>query len=152
MTDWILWFAAAGTLVILEIFTGTFYLLMIAIGLGAGGLLALTGADRPAQLIAAALIGMAATIFLRKSRLGRQEKTDAARDPNVNLDIGQTIHIENWNVQEEGHAAHATARVMYRGAMWDAELAHGSRAQPGPYVIREIRGSRLIVANIGQHH
>ncbi|HCN90871.1 MAG TPA: NfeD family protein, partial [Oxalobacteraceae bacterium] len=37
MTDWIVWSVLAGILVILELFTGTFYLLMIAIGFAAGG-------------------------------------------------------------------------------------------------------------------
>jgi hypothetical protein len=37
------------------------------------------------------------------------------------------------------------ARVMYRGAMWDVELAPGQAAAPGVFTIREVRGSRLIV-------
>ena len=36
MADWINWLVAAGVLVVLELFTGTFYLLMMAIGLGFG--------------------------------------------------------------------------------------------------------------------
>jgi len=38
MSDWMIWFAAACVLVIAEMATGTFYLLMIAIGAAAGGL------------------------------------------------------------------------------------------------------------------
>ena len=37
MEDWMIWFGMAGILVISEIFTGTFYLLMIALGSLAGG-------------------------------------------------------------------------------------------------------------------
>ena len=44
MTDWIAWFVAAGILVIFEVFTGTFYLLMIAVGL-ATSLPAIDGAE-----------------------------------------------------------------------------------------------------------
>jgi len=149
MTDWILWFAASGLLVIFELFSGTFYLLMIAIGLAAGGALAMAGAERPIQTVIAAAVGVIATYLLRSSRFGRKSKTDAARDPNVNLDIGQTLHIQSWNAPDQGQA---TARVMYRGAMWDAELAQGQTARPGAFVIREIRGSRLIVFNAGHHH
>ena len=36
MAEWSYWLVAAGALVIVELFIGTFYLLMIAIGLGAG--------------------------------------------------------------------------------------------------------------------
>ena len=49
MTDWMSWLVVAGILVIAELFTGTFYLLMIAIGLSAGALAALAGASGPMQ-------------------------------------------------------------------------------------------------------
>ncbi len=139
MTDWIMWFAVAGLVVIFEIFTGTFYLLMIGVGLAAGGIAALAGVGGLAQTLIAGVVAAVATYGLRRSKLGTPHKTDAARDPNVNLDIGQTLVIKEWN--------NGTARAMYRGAMWDVELAHGAHAQPGVFIIKEIRGSRLIVAN-----
>jgi membrane protein implicated in regulation of membrane protease activity len=133
------WLAAAGVTVILELFSGTFYLLMIAIGLAAGAVAAWLGASAEVQLLVAAVVGVAATIALRRSRYGRQQqRVQAERDPNVNLDIGQTVNVPAW---QDG-----AARVMYRGALWDVELAPGSSAAPGPYTIREVRGSRLIVA------
>ncbi|MDB5763558.1 MAG: hypothetical protein JWQ21_2553 [Herminiimonas sp.] len=144
MADWIIWFVAAGIVVVMEMFTGTFYLLMIGIGLAAAGLAALTGAGSALQFIIAAVVGVIATFALRHSKLGRFNKTEASRDPNVNLDIGQTITIEEWRTSE---GSRSVARVMYRGAMWDVELAQGAAARPGPFVIREIRGSRLIVSN-----
>lgn len=144
MTDWIGWLAFAGVVVIFELFTGTFYLLMISIGLIAGGLAAFLAASRELQYIVAAVVGVVAVYALRQSRYGKAHKTDAARDRNVNLDIGETVHIKDWD-SNEGEAN--TARVMYRGAMWDVQLAHGSNPNPGPFVIKEIRGSRLIVAN-----
>jgi membrane protein implicated in regulation of membrane protease activity len=146
MTDWIIWFVLAGVLVILEMFTGTFYLLMIGLGLLAGGLAALAGASIAIQFILAAAVGAAVTFALRRSKLGRTHKADAARDPNINLDIGQTVAVEEWKSIPGGMC---TARVMYRGAMWDIELAQGEAAQPGSFVIREVRGNRLIVANSG---
>jgi membrane protein implicated in regulation of membrane protease activity len=144
MADWIVWFVLAGVIVICEIFTGTFYLLMIGAGLAAGGIAALLGANNPAQLATAALVGVAATYALRRSRWGRRPSTDAARDPNVNLDIGQTLAIENWSGNGSGTDA---TRVSYRGAQWDVELAPGAVAKPGIFVISEVRGSRLIVSN-----
>src|SRR3569833_1705848 len=105
MTDWILWFAAAGALVILELFSGTFYLLMLALGLGAGAILAIAGVQRPAQMISAAVIGVVATYALRNSRQGKQTKSDAALDPIVNLDFGQTLHIQNWKAADKDSLA-----------------------------------------------
>jgi membrane protein implicated in regulation of membrane protease activity len=139
MADWSMWLVAAGATVILELFSGTFYLLMIAIGLAAGSAVALLGGGPPLQTLAAAVVGLIATAVLRRSRYGRPEaRGDAARDPNVNLDIGQTVTVPQW---QDG-----AARVMYRGALWDVELAPGESPAPGQFIIREIRGSRLIVA------
>ncbi len=144
MTDWMIWFAVACALVILEMATGTFYLLMIAIGVAAGGIVALSGASGTWQCIIAAAIAAIATFALRRSRFGRSENLDASRDPGVNLDIGQTLEVDEWR-----HVAGAssTARVMYRGALWDVELAGGGTAVPGVFRIQEIQGNRLLVIN-----
>ncbi|WP_343584172.1 NfeD family protein [Herbaspirillum sp.] len=142
MTDWAIWFVLAGALIVAELFTGTFYLLMIALGLAAGGVAALAGAQVEWQLLAAAIVGIAAVMSLRRSRFGRLRKSDASRDPNVILDIGQTVEVAAW----QQHGNQYLARVPYRGALWDVELQSGHHAAPGAFVIREIRGSRLIVA------
>ena len=88
MTDWIAWLIMAGVLVILELFIGTFYLLMIALGLAAASLAALGGASISVQLIVAAVVGALTTYALRRLRADKNGKRDAARDPNINLDIG----------------------------------------------------------------
>ena len=148
MAQWMLWLVAAGAVVILELFTGTFYLLMIAIGIVAGAIVAYAGGTLEGQLIVAAVVGLLATAILRHSGLGKINRTDAARDPNVNIDIGQAITVDAWHSAPAG-GKRPTARVMYRGAPWDVELSHDGPAMPGQYIIREIQGSRLIV---GRHH
>ena len=135
MPDWVMWLIAAGVLVALELFSGTFYLLMVALG----ALAALAGASGPMQTLAAALVGLAATALLHRSRFGKPAKLDATRDRNVNLDIGQRLAVPEW---QDGRA-----RVMYRGALWDVELGPGALPEAGDYRIVEVRGSRLIVAN-----
>lgn len=139
MADWMGWLATAGVLVILELFTGTFYLLMIAIGLAVGGFVALAGAGLPAQAIVAGVVGVLATAVLHRSRFGRQGRHPAARDRNVNLDIGQRVTVPAWD--------NGRARVMYRGALWDVELGQGATPQAGDFRIVEVQGSRLVVAN-----
>ena len=96
MSDWMNWLGAAGVLVIAELFTGTFYLLMIAIGLAAGALAAWLGLSGPLQTFAAAAVGLVATAILHRSRLGRPSRTEASRDRNVNLDIGQRVLVDAW--------------------------------------------------------
>ena len=149
MSDWMVWFGLAAVLVICEMFTGTFYLLMIGIGFAAGGLTALAGSGGSLQFVVAGLVGIVATYGLRRSKWGKMERGDAARDPNVNLDIGQTIMVDAWN---GGDGETRTARAMYRGALWDVQLEIGAQARTGNFVIREVRGSRLIVANSGANN
>ncbi|MGH8856181.1 MAG: NfeD family protein [Telluria sp.] len=139
MTVWMSWLIGAGILVIAELFTGTFYLLMIAIGLGAGALAALSGASGTMQILVAAVVGLIATAVLHRSRFGRPARADATRDRNVNLDIGQRVAVPAW---QDGHA-----RVMYRGALWDVELGPGAQPEAGEFRIVEVLGSRLIVSN-----
>ncbi len=139
MADWINWFVLAGVVVILELFSGTFYLLMVAIGLACGGVAALLGAPGAVPMIVAAAVGVAATLLLRRSRFARAPRGNAARDPNVNQDIGAKVTVETW---QDG-----CARVMYRGALWDVLLAPGCEPVAGTFTVREVQGSRLIVSN-----
>jgi len=142
MSDWVNWLVIAGIVVVLELFSGTFYLLMIAIGLAAGALVASIGWSVEFQLIVAALVGSVATILLRRSRFGTRSKVDANRDPNVNLDIGQSIQVNDW---KNTAADFYSARSMYRGAQWDVACHSPLAPQPGLFKIVEIRGSQLIV-------
>ncbi len=139
MNDWMIWLVITGVLVAFELFTGTFYVLMIAVGTAFGTIAALMGMTPALQFLIAAVIGLAATGLLHRSRFGRPLKQNAARDPNVNLDIGQSVIVDTW--------IDGSARVMYRGAMWDLDLAPGAIPGAGTFKIVEIRGSRLVVTN-----
>lgn len=141
MNAWMSWLAIAGVLVIVELFTGTFYLLMISLGMLAGALVAFLNFGNDAQMMVAAVVGAVATLALHKSKYGWRPGKDATRDPNVNMDIGQSITVHEWQDQGNGKF---NSRAMYRGAMWDVELSHAT-AHSGVFVIQEIQGSRLIV-------
>lgn len=133
------WWIAAGVLIVAELMTGTFYLLMIALGFLAGALSYELGAPLDVQLIVAAVVGLAAVVTLRRSRFGRRRRmTDASTDPGVNLDIGATLAVAAWHDRR--------ARTMYRGAEWDVELAPGEPEDAPLYEIKAVRGSCLIVA------
>jgi len=147
MSGWIMWFIVAGILVIMEIFTGTFYLLMISFGLAAGGVAGLIGGDTSLQLIVAAVVGAISTYALRRSHIGSPQKVEVARDPNAHLDIGKAVKVNDWLIDGSGKS---TARVMYRGAMWDVELEPHAVSKPGTFMIKELRGSCLIVTNTNE--
>jgi membrane protein implicated in regulation of membrane protease activity len=142
MNDWMIWLALAGGLVILELISGTFYLLMIALGMLAGSLAAVLYLNSSWQMIVAGTVGVVATLLLHNSKYGWKKNAVATRDPNVNLDIGQSLSVNQWKPHGEGKFV---ARTMYRGAQWDVEL-HNATAEAGVFVIKEVRGSNLIVA------
>jgi membrane protein implicated in regulation of membrane protease activity len=136
MSAYVAWFVVGFVLLIAELLTGTFYLLVLAIAAGVGGLVALGGGSLPLQLVVAAAIGLAGSLWLRRSRAGR---TSPAAEALQNLDLGQTVRVDHWS-------AGRTARATYRGAQWDVELAAGEEPLAGDFVIREIHGSRLVVS------
>lgn len=141
MNAWMLWLALAGVVVIFELFTGTFYLLMFSLGLLAGAVVSFFSDSLQLQMLIAALVGASSTLALHNSKFGWRSRGDVARDPNVNIDIGQQLRVDEW--QDQGNGVYI-ARTKYRGALWDVEMRH-SYAEPGQYVIDEIQGSRLIV-------
>jgi membrane protein implicated in regulation of membrane protease activity len=136
MDGWMWWMVLTFGLLILELVTGTFYLLVIAVAIAAGGLSYFAGASFTVQLVVAAVIGLGGALALRRSRFGRL-KTEG--DALQNLDVGQVVRIDGWSGGN-------TARAMYRGAEWDVQLAPGERPAPGEFVIQAVHGSRLVVA------
>ena len=135
------WLLITGVLVVCELLTGTFYLLMIAAGMLAGAILAACGLGLASQMGVAAVVAACATLALHNSRFGWRRGKPANRDPNVMLDIGQTLTVPEWMSAQPGQYH---ARAMYRGAMWDIEC-HQDQVAAGLFTIVEVQGSRLIV-------
>ena len=135
---WI-WFGLAAVALIGEVGSGTFYLLLVALGLAAGGIAAWLGADLAWQLVACGLVALLGLLALRRTGVLKKREVNAARNADVNLDIGQSVMVDAWS--DAG-----TTQVYYRGAQWQAELAHGQPRQAGRPIIAEIRGTRLVLA------
>jgi len=141
MAESTMWWLLTGTAVAVELVTGTFYLLMLAIGLAAGALAAHVGAPLTAQLIAAALVGGGAVSGWHLKRGKRADEPTATANRDVNLDIGEVVHIDAWN--RDG-----TASIKYRGANWTAIPVEGAILVTGPHRVREVVGNRLVVEQI----
>jgi len=135
MEIYIYWFLLALVLVGLEMATGTFYLLMVAIAMAVGGLVALLGATMRWQLILSALMVIAGTSALRRWKSGQVEETVSA-----SLDIGQPVRVIKWN-------DNGSARVFYRGAEWDAEVESADTPREETLYIAAVRGSGLVLTH-----
>jgi membrane protein implicated in regulation of membrane protease activity len=138
------WWLLAGVLVAAELATGTFYLLMLALGCGAGALAAHAGLATTPQLVVAALVGAGATAGWHFKRLRQPAQDPSESNRNVILDIGSPVHVPAWG--EDG-----SARVTYRGAAWSVRFAGTGQPQPGEHVIVSMNGNELRVAPAPRH-
>jgi membrane protein implicated in regulation of membrane protease activity len=138
MAGYVWWFVIGFGLLVAELLTGTFYLLIIALAMGVAGLASVAGAPFALQLVLAAVIGLGGSMWLRMTKWGKRlhERGD---DRVQNMDIGQSLRVDQWTPAR-------TARAQYRGSVWDVELAPGEPPVAGDFVIHEIHANRLIVA------
>ena len=136
-----LWWVATGIAVALELVSGTFYLLMFALGLAAAALVAHAGQGLPAQMVAAAVVGGGAVAawYARRSRAPQGPAAEANKD--INLDIGETVVVDHW-------AADGTASVRYRGAQWTAVHRQSAAPSTGQHRVAEVIGNRLVVEKL----
>jgi membrane protein implicated in regulation of membrane protease activity len=138
MAESTIWWVLTGAAVAVELLTGTFYLLMLAIGLAAAALAAHLGLSQPAQLVVAAVVGGGALIGWHLVRQRRPKEPPAQANRDVNLDIGETVHVTRWSPD-------GSTQVKYRGTLWTAIPAPGTIPVAGPHRIREVVGSRLVL-------
>ena len=140
MADSTLWWLMAGIAIAVELLTGTFYLLMLAVGLVSAALAAHAGLSNALQFVVAAVVGGGAVIAWHLVR-PRQPAGPASANRDVNLDIGETVQVDAWN-------SDGTASVKYRGANWTVVCVPGAAPAAGAHRVREVVGSRLIVEKI----
>ena len=133
-----LWWIAAGVAVALELATGTFYLLMMALGLAAAALAAHLGLALSAQVIAAALVGGGATAVWHWRRFRQPQSAPSRENHDVNLDIGERVNVGAW--VEDG-----TARVQYRGSAWTVRIAPGAPLTSGEHRVVAVEGNWLVL-------
>jgi membrane protein implicated in regulation of membrane protease activity len=138
MADSALWWLAAGGLVAAELLTGTFYLLMMAMGLAMAAVSAHLGLALTGQWVTAALAGGGSVLIWRLVKKSQPADAPANANHDVNLDIGETVQVNSFDNDSNCH-------VDYRGARWAASLAPDDAATPGRFTIVEVVGSRLIL-------
>jgi membrane protein implicated in regulation of membrane protease activity len=147
-----IWWLLTGTLIVVELATGTFYLLMMAVGIAAAAIAAHLGLSAAVQIITAGIVGGGAVALWHWRRLQEPKPIDASRNPDTLIDIGQNVHVERWHVD-------GTATVKYRGANWTAILAATESTSAdavnttdghvtGNFRIKALQGSRLVLEKI----
>lgn len=130
------WWLLAGALVAAELLTGTFYLLMVALGAAAGALAAHAGLGVTAQVAVAALAAAGLTAAWHWKRARSPQSAPVERNRDANLDIGETVMVRAW-------AADGSTQVHHRGSTWGARLAPGAAPGSGAHIIVAVQGNQL---------
>jgi membrane protein implicated in regulation of membrane protease activity len=133
-----LWWIATTLVVAAELHTGTFYLLMVALGLACGALAAHAQLSLSLQMSIAALISSGATILWHRHQNKKPKQLPAQQNADVHLDIGQRVQVLSWQPQ-------GTTTVQHRGTTWQAQLSRGTTAQTGEHIIQALQGNQLIL-------
>jgi membrane protein implicated in regulation of membrane protease activity len=140
MELWLIWVVAGFVLVIAELVTGTFYLLVVGVGAFAAAIVAWLGGNEIVQAIAGSAVALVGAFLVHHWHL-RNRNAVGTKGDNF-LDRGQAVVLEGW-VNEGSRIA----RVRYRGAPWDARLKDDAHPPPGSTLyIEGQEGNTLVVA------
>lgn len=114
------WAVIGLTLIIVELLTGTFYLLMLGVAAFGAALVAWFGQAFPVQAIVAGVVSVVGAYMVHAYRV----RNRAQQMPSI--DQGQPASFESWI-----DATAQLARVRYRGASWDARISEPGSLEPG---------------------
>ena len=134
----IAWFVAAALILILELFIGTIYLLVVSAALLGAGLAAFLFHNNNISIITAAVLS-AVGIWWAKGWIKRRRHSSAEEAALNDLDLGQTVHIIR-------HLHGNRYEVAYRGTQWQAQAMNPSATLlPQTAVITGKNGNILLI-------
>lgn len=114
-----LWFIMAAVILIIELFMGTIYLMVVSAAVFGAGIVAWLTANTSAAILTVAVLSALgiwqANGWIKKHRHPQREQ--AAND----LDIGQTVQIIR-------HLHTDRYEVIYRGTHWQAQALNATAA------------------------
>ena len=138
MESYLVWLAAGFVLVIAELVTGTFFLLVLGIAAFAGSATAWFGLGFWVEAMCAAAVAVAGVLWVRQYRKATPQSDMAS------LDLGQAVTFDAWVSREQG-----AARVTYRNTQWDAEVEGERDFDSGQVLyIRAVDGNMLKVSKV----
>lgn len=140
MNDFTLWWLLGGALVAAELATGTFYLLMLAIGASAAALSAHLQFNLTTQIVVGSVVGGMAVVLWR-SYQNRVSQANPQEHASQHLDIGEKVEVTHWNEQ-------GIAQVQHRGSSWRAMCVEGHSQDIGVYQITDIQGNTLMLKKV----
>jgi len=136
--DGYIWWAVIGiALIIAELATATFYLLVIGVAALAASAVAYLKYSFWMQAVIAAAVATVGVVLATRFRASR-----AAPSAGAALDVGQSVVFESWVSEQD-----RSARVRYRNALWDARIPDAQSAAAGDvFYIQDAKGNTLHVS------
>ncbi|MBI3147689.1 MAG: NfeD family protein [Betaproteobacteria bacterium] len=138
MQEYLLWAIVGFALVIAELVTGTFYLLVLGVAALIAAVVAFLGAAFWLQAVVGAAVALIGVYLVH---YWRQRNPVDAKGSN-DLDRGQPVVFESWVDQASG-----IARVKYRGSTWDARIDSAATETETLYITGQQNGQLLVSAN-----
>jgi membrane protein implicated in regulation of membrane protease activity len=138
MSDPTLWWIVTGIAVGIELLTGTFYLLMIAIGLGSRCHCGPFRGAMPAQLFTAAVVGGGAVLVWLPGTPQESRRTFSTRRPQC--ESGHRRDRPHRRMECRWHGVCQVPRCQ-----WAVVHRPGQSPQPGLHRVTELTGNRLVV-------
>ena len=137
MEMWVLWVIVGLVLVIAELVTGTFYLVVLGLGAFAAAAASWAGANALVQALVGGGVAIGGAVLVHHWHEAHR-RADEGRS-NF-LDRGQPVVLESWANEAAG-----LARVKYRGASWDARVASGIKPVPGATLYIDSQDGQTLV-------
>ncbi len=136
MQSFHVWLIIGFVLIIAELASGTFYILVLGLTAFVAAIVAWFGASFVMQGIAAATVGVLGCIVV--SMVRRRAAVPAMRG----LDEGQIVKLDAWISRSD-----RLVKVRYRDALWEAKIVDGGDGEPGDvFYIVAMRGNNLEIA------
>ena len=138
METYVFWLLAGFALIIAELLTGTFFLLVLGVAAFAGAAMAWVGQGFWPQALISAALAVAGVVWVQRHPRSSRGK------PMASLDVGQQVAVDRWTDRAAGFA-----RVRYRDTLWDA-MVEGSTDGETYYIVA-VEGNTLKVSSRAKH-
>jgi membrane protein implicated in regulation of membrane protease activity len=137
MEGWVLWILVGLVLVIAELVTGTFYLLVLGAGAFAAAVASYFDLGVVVQAFTAGLVAIGGAVAVHRWHQANRVHDEGRANF---LDRGQPVVLETWT--NEGAAL---ARVKYRGTTWDARISGDTHPVPGATLYIDAQEGQTLV-------
>ncbi|HEY4656276.1 MAG TPA: NfeD family protein [Cyclobacteriaceae bacterium] len=136
MENYLAWVLIGFCLVIVELLSGTFYLLVLGISAFGAAAVAYFGMSFPVQAITATVVAAAGSWLVHLYRVKNSQQQMRS------MDYAQPVIFESW-LNQPGRMA----TVRYRGAQWEAMLESDEDVKAGSTLyILTANGNTLTVS------